>query len=370
MRPCVRASLCPCVLVCCVLHCQELLCRFIRNYQGTAKDFKNKFKELNLYAKHKIDLVPTEDELTPAMTPASVVSEDPNLNTCRFKRIKHGEIYKLVEVLNTNPNKILKEFKDQDIPKNVMHHRDDVRLAERDGTMNITASTYNQSQLILLYNDFFTTINETDWMMFIFVIILIYLVIFTLCSWIIYSLMYYYGQTENQIQVLVKQSKPDHPEGIIYSDGSCVTTRNDKRCLHNVFNFADCFLFMIETASTIGYGNKYITANCSIVYMTFVLFCGFFRLLHAFTIGLVFNKLTQPDTLTSNTSAIRFSNFCCVHKMENNYYLNFRIMNLRKSKLLKLNIKARLLRDLLLEEVLIFQTIFQAISASFSCRFW
>lgn len=136
--------------------------------------------------------------------------------------------------------------------------------------------------------------------------------------------------------------------GLIYDSDSCVTEISDRRCFHNVHSFKDCIVFVLETATSIGYGNRYVhTSHCLEVTIAFIVTCVLSRINFALTIGIVFTKLSKPtSTHGVNHSCFRFSKFACVQNIDGQKHLTFRLICLRREELVGVTVKARMIRQI------------------------
>lgn len=107
-------------------------------------------------------------------------------------------------------------------------------------------------------------------------------------------------------------------------------------CLKEVTDFSASLLFSIETQVTIGYGNTYITNDCTSGLIVLILQCMVGLVLDAFLLGLLFMKITRPR---NRRKTIMFGDRAVVYEENGDYYLEFRIGNLRKSQIAECHVR-------------------------------
>lgn len=112
-------------------------------------------------------------------------------------------------------------------------------------------------------------------------------------------------------------------------------------CVLNIFGFASCFLFSIETQHTIGYGGRATTEECpeAIFIMCLQSISG--MMIQAFMVGIVFAKMTRPKL---RTQTLLFSRQAVICQRDGNLCLMFRIGDMRKSHIIGASIRAQLIR--------------------------
>lgn len=107
-------------------------------------------------------------------------------------------------------------------------------------------------------------------------------------------------------------------------------------CLKGVNDFSSSLLFSIETQLTIGYGNTYITNDCTSGLMVLILQCVVGLILDALLLGLLFTKITRPR---NRRKTIMFGDRAVIYEENGDYYLEFRIGNLRKSQIAEAHVR-------------------------------
>lgn len=107
-------------------------------------------------------------------------------------------------------------------------------------------------------------------------------------------------------------------------------------CLKGVDDFGASLLFSIETQVTIGYGNTYITNDCTSGLIVLILQCVVGLVLDAVLLGLLFTKITRPR---NRRKTILFGNRAVIYEENGDHYLEFRIGNLRKSQIAEAHVR-------------------------------
>lgn len=107
-------------------------------------------------------------------------------------------------------------------------------------------------------------------------------------------------------------------------------------CLKDVDDFAAALLFSIETQVTIGYGNTYITNDCTAGLFVLIFQCVIGLVIDALLLGLLFTKITRPR---NRRKTILFSERAVLCEDDGEQYLEFRVGNLRNSQIAECHIR-------------------------------
>lgn len=107
-------------------------------------------------------------------------------------------------------------------------------------------------------------------------------------------------------------------------------------CLRGVDDFSSALLFSIETQVTIGYGNTYVTNDCTVGLFVLILQCVVGLVIDAVLLGLLFTKITRPR---NRRKTILFSERAVIYEDNDEQYLEFRIGNLRKSQMAECHVR-------------------------------
>lgn len=108
-------------------------------------------------------------------------------------------------------------------------------------------------------------------------------------------------------------------------------------CVHNVQSFLGVFLFSIETQHTIGYGARYVSAEC--LEALFLLCAQSITglIVQALMVSIVFTKLARP---TKRAHTLLFSRNAVVCQRDGRLCLMFRVGNLQSSLLIDAHVRA------------------------------
>lgn len=112
-------------------------------------------------------------------------------------------------------------------------------------------------------------------------------------------------------------------------------------CIEEIQGFTSTFLFSVEIHTTLAYGRRSITLECPQAIFTMCIQCIVSSFLQAFMVGILFAKLTRPK---SRAQTILFSKQAIVSHRDEKLCFRFRVGDVRKSRILNVNITAYLLR--------------------------
>lgn len=118
-------------------------------------------------------------------------------------------------------------------------------------------------------------------------------------------------------------------------------------CLTNVNSFTGCFLFSVETQHTIGYGSRTTNEECpeAIFVMCLQSIVGVF--IQAFMVGLIFAKLARAK---KRNTTLLFSRNAVICLRDGEFYLLFRVGDIRKSHILEAHVRAQIIRKKITRE--------------------
>lgn len=114
-----------------------------------------------------------------------------------------------------------------------------------------------------------------------------------------------------------------------------------KPCVANVYSFASCFLFSIETQHTIGYGARYTTEECPEAIFVMCIQSIIGVMIQAFMVGVVFSKLTRPKM---RAQTLLFSRNAVICQRDGQLCLLFRVGDMRKSHIIGASIRAQMIQ--------------------------
>ncbi|XP_045514705.1 G protein-activated inward rectifier potassium channel 3-like isoform X3 [Pieris brassicae] len=197
------------------------------------------------------------------------------------------------------------------------------RAILKNGECNILKSRLSQRRLRFL-QDMFTTFVDAQWRWTLLLFTLSFII-----SWLIFALIWWL------IAFTHGDLEPDHlPE--------MQESSNWKPCVLGIYGFTSCFLFSIETQHTIGYGARTTTEECpeAIFIMCFQSIVGV--TIQAFTVGIVFAKMTRPK---QRTQTLLFSKHAVICQRDGELCLMFRVGDMRKSHIIGASVRAQLIRS-------------------------
>ena len=110
-------------------------------------------------------------------------------------------------------------------------------------------------------------------------------------------------------------------------------------CVDNVVDFPSAFLFSLETEVPIGYGHKFVRAECAGGIVLLVIQCIIGLLIDALLLGLIFSKITRPR---NRRKTILFSDRAVIYTRDRQKVLEFRIADIRLSQLVEAHVRLQL----------------------------
>lgn len=110
-------------------------------------------------------------------------------------------------------------------------------------------------------------------------------------------------------------------------------------CVVGVVDFSTAFLFSIETQTTIGFGNKYVTGSCTGGIFVIVLQSLLGLFLDSLLLGMIFVKLTRPR---NRRKTMVFSKIAVIYEKDGQKVLEFRVGDLRRSQIVECHVRLQL----------------------------
>ncbi|XP_016389687.1 ATP-sensitive inward rectifier potassium channel 1-like [Sinocyclocheilus rhinocerous] len=192
------------------------------------------------------------------------------------------------------------------------------RLVTKDGRCNIEFGNVMHRNRFAYILDIWTTFVETRWRF----VILHFVASFTL-SWFIFGLLWYWIARDHGD--LKWQNPPE----------------NHTACVYSVNTLTYAFLFSLETQSTIGYGNVYITDVCPGAVALIIIQSLMGTIISCFWCGVVMAKIALPK---KRAKTITFSDSAVICPKKGTLCLQIRVANLRKTLMIGSQIYGKLLR--------------------------
>lgn len=203
---------------------------------------------------------------------------------------------------------------------NAYHRKTYKRIVFKSGLLNIEKSKTQRCRVI---SDIITAFVDARWrwtLVYCFVAYMVTWLIFACIWWII---MYLHGDLE-----------PNNlPDASNY--------KNRTPCVREIYGFTSVFLFSIEIHTTIGYGARSLTTECPEAMLTMCFEGILGTILQSFIVGIVFAKFTRPK---SRAHTLLFSRNALINQRDRNLCLLFRVGNIRKARIIAVNVHAYLIR--------------------------
>lgn len=163
--------------------------------------------------------------------------------------------------------------------------------------------------------DIFTTLVDTKWRHMFVIFSLSYIL-----SWLIFGSIFWL---------------------IALHHGDLLNNPDITPCVDNVHSFTGAFLFSLETQTTIGYGYRCVTEECSVAVLTVILQSILSCIINTFIIGAALAKMA---TARKRAQTIRFSYFALIGMRDGKLCLMWRIGDFRPNHVVEGTVRAQLLR--------------------------
>ncbi|XP_032595677.1 inward rectifier potassium channel 2 isoform X1 [Drosophila grimshawi] len=118
-------------------------------------------------------------------------------------------------------------------------------------------------------------------------------------------------------------------------------------CVTEVKGIMSAFLYSVETQTTIGYGNRYVTDECPEAIFTMCIQCITGVFIQAFMVGIVFAKLSRPK---KRAQTLLFSRNAVICHRDGTPCLMFRVGDMRKSHIIEAHVRAQVIRKKVTKE--------------------
>ncbi|XP_038613444.1 inward rectifier potassium channel 16 [Tachyglossus aculeatus] len=216
-------------------------------------------------------------------------------------------------VVNEEGNKVKQPncYQEQDVSEKKQARK---RLLHKDGSCNVYFKhIFGEWGSYVV--DIFTTLVDTKWRHMFVIFSLSYIL-----SWLVFGLIFWI---------------------IALHHGDLLNDPEITPCVDNVHSFTGAFLFSLETQTTIGYGYRCVTEECSLAVVVVILQSILSCVIDTFIIGAALAKMA---TARKRAQTIRFSYYALVGLRDGKLCLMWRIGDFRPNHVVEGTVRAQLLR--------------------------
>ena len=195
------------------------------------------------------------------------------------------------------------------------------RIIQKDGNLNLTYTNIGKKRRRFVM-DIFTTMLELRWRYTLLAFSLGFLL-----TWVFYAGVWLF---------------------VAWAHGDMDPERDDsQRCVIGVYDFWTALYFSVETQHTIGYGTRAVNVLCrytSVILMSqSILGC----MVQSIMAGVVFAKLSRPKY---RSQTMMFSKYTALCIEDGQYYLMFRVGDMRRSLLIGATMQASIVYKRITDE--------------------
>ncbi|XP_017017544.1 G protein-activated inward rectifier potassium channel 4 isoform X5 [Drosophila kikkawai] len=181
--------------------------------------------------------------------------------------------------------------------------------------------------------DIFTTLVDAQWRWTLLVFAASFVI-----SWAFFGFIWWIiAYAHNDLDYIIRENKS--PE--------LVANETHTVCVTQVKSMMTAFLYSVETQTTIGYGNRYVTEECPEAIFTMCIQCITGVFIQAFMVGIVFAKLSRPK---KRAQTLLFSRNAVICHRDGVPCLMFRVGDMRKSHIIEAHVRAQIIRKKVTKE--------------------
>ncbi|XP_067614818.1 G protein-activated inward rectifier potassium channel 3 isoform X5 [Eurosta solidaginis] len=181
--------------------------------------------------------------------------------------------------------------------------------------------------------DIFTTLVDAQWRWTMAIFALSFIISWALFAFVWWVIAYAHGDFE---YIYNRDFFPERNENVTH-----------RMCVTEVRSFVSAFLYSVETQTTIGYGNRYVTEECPEAIFIMCLQCILGVFIQAFMVGIVFAKLSRPK---KRAQTLLFSRNAVICHRDGVPCLMFRVGDMRKSHIIEAHVRAQIIRKKVTKE--------------------
>ncbi|CAH2094238.1 unnamed protein product [Euphydryas editha] len=195
-----------------------------------------------------------------------------------------------------------------------------LRAVFKNGELNIYRAP---TKVFKILSNYFILLVEARWRW----TLLIFFTAF-ICNWLLFGFIYW----------IISYNHDDFDENHLPPNQNIT---GFTPCIKNIYGFTSTFLFSVEVHTTVAYGKRAITLECSDTITAMCLQCIVSNIFQSIMVGILFAKLTRPR---ARTQTILFSKNIVVNLRNDKFCLIFRVGDMRKSRILNIEPKAYVLK--------------------------
>lgn len=188
------------------------------------------------------------------------------------------------------------------------------RYIRREGSSNVTFR-HVPEEWLLFVTDIFTTLVEIRWRVMFLIFALSYIL-----SWLFFGLLFW-------VIALAHNDIKDH---------------NNQPCVYEVRSFTAAFLFSLETQTTIGYGFRGMSENCTVAIVVVTVQDVLSCFIDTFVIGIVVAKMASAR---KRAQTVGFSSCAVVNLHDGHLCLSWRVGDFRQNHLVEGTAQAQMVRS-------------------------
>ncbi|KAH8382671.1 hypothetical protein KR009_004807 [Drosophila setifemur] len=181
--------------------------------------------------------------------------------------------------------------------------------------------------------DIFTTLVDAQWRWTLLVFAASFVISWAFFGFIWWIIAYAHNDLE---YIQLRNKNPD-----------LVANMTHTVCVTEVKGIMTAFLYSVETQTTIGYGNRYVTEECPEAIFTMCIQCITGVFIQAFMVGIVFAKLSRPK---KRAQTLLFSRNAVICHRDGVPCLMFRVGDMRKSHIIEAHVRAQIIRKKVTKE--------------------
>ncbi|KAM8706474.1 hypothetical protein ACLKA7_010703 [Drosophila subpalustris] len=181
--------------------------------------------------------------------------------------------------------------------------------------------------------DIFTTLVDAQWRWTLLVFAASFVISWAFFAFIWWTIAFAHNDLE---YIHLRNTQPE-----------LIVNMTHTVCVTEVKGMMTAFLYSVETQTTIGYGNRYVTEECPEAIFTMCIQCITGVFIQAFMVGIVFAKLSRPK---KRAQTLLFSRNAVICHRDGTPCLMFRVGDMRKSHIIEAHVRAQVIRKKVTKE--------------------